>query len=53
MNEVMEKILHHNRRDISHGLKGDKDIITLEQKLKQKEYEDQQQLVRKEKEKEN
>ena len=31
MNEVMEEILHHNRRDISHGLKGDKDIIILEQ----------------------
>ena len=53
MNEVMEEILHHNRHDISHGLKGDEDIITFEQKLKQKEHEDQQQLVRKEKEKEN
>ena len=52
MNEVIEEIQHHNKHDPSHGLKRYKDIITLEQQLKQKEQEYQQQLVRKEEEKE-
>ena len=52
MNEVIEEIQYHNKHDPSHGLKGDEDIIRLEQQLKQKEHEYQQQLVRKEEEKE-
>ena len=52
MNEVIRIIQYHNQHDPSHGLKGDKDIIRLEQQLKQKEHEYQQQLVRKEEEKE-
>ena len=52
MNEAIEEIQYHNQHDPSHGLKGDEDIIRLEQQLKQKEQEYQQKLVRKEEEKE-
>ena len=52
MNEVIKEIQCHNQHKLSHGLKGDEDIIRLEQQLKQKVQEYQQKLVRKEEEKE-
>ena len=52
MNKVIEEIQHHNKHNPSHGLKGYKEIIRLEQQLKQKVQEYQQKLVRKEEEKE-